>query len=374
MKKLIFRKFIKDTLVFFATSLLIMGLIVWAIQAVNYFDFVTEDGHGLKIYFLYTILNFPKIIHRILPFIFFISIFYTIINYELKNELNIFWINGVSKINFSNKILLFSIILMFFQMLLGSYISPASQYKARNYLKNSNIDFFTSLIKEGKFINVVKGLTIFIDKKNDDGSYTDIFLEDSTKNNSKGGSARMIYAKNGILIDNEKQKIFKLINGKVINNEQTKINVFDFDQIDFNLNDYTANTITVPKVQEIDTTALLSCIFNFNIKVKFFESFKCQENLYNEIKQELLKRFYKPIYIPIIAIFCSFLIIYSKNKIQYNRNKNFIFILTFFLLIFSEASLRYSISSDISLITYLLIPWVMFFFAYLILYRMAKNV
>jgi lipopolysaccharide export system permease protein len=374
MKKLIFRKFIQDTLIFFTTSLLIMGLIVWTIQAVNYFDFVTEDGHGLKIYFFYTILNFPKIIHRILPFIFFISLFYTIINYELKNELNIFWINGVSKIKFSNKILLFSIILMFFQMLLGSYISPASQYKARNYLKNSNIDFFTSLIKEGKFINVVKGLTIFIDKKNDDGSYTDIFLEDSTKYNSSGGYARMIYAKNGILIDNEKQKIFKLINGRVINNEQTKINVFDFDQIDFNLNDYSSNTIIVPKIQEIDTVALLSCIFNFNIKVKFFESFKCQENLNKEIKQELLKRFYKPIYIPIITIFCSFLIIYSKNKIQYNRNKNFIFVLTFFLLIFSEASLRYSISSDISLITYLLIPWVMFFSAYLIFHRMAKNV
>ena len=94
----------------------------------------------------------------------------------------------------------------------------------------------------------------------------------------------------------------------------------------------------------------------------------------HDIKQELLKRFYKPIYIPIITIFCSFLIIYSKNKIQYNRNKNFIFVLTFFLLIFSEASLRYSISSDISLITYLLIPWVMFFSAYLIFHRMAKNV
>ena len=60
------------------------------------------------------------------------------------------------------------------------------------------------MIKEGKFINVVKDLTIFIDKKNKDGSYNDIFIDDSTKENSK-----MIYAKNGILIDNEKQKIFK---------------------------------------------------------------------------------------------------------------------------------------------------------------------
>jgi len=203
MKKLIFRKFTKDTLVFFTTSILIMGIIVWTLQAVNYFDFVTQDGHGLEVYFFYTILNFPKIIHRILPFIFFISIFYMIISYELKNELSIFWINGISKINFSNQIIFLSIIIMIFQILLGSYISPTSQYKARTFLKNSNIDFFTSLIKEGKFINAVKDLTIFIDKKNDDGSYSDIFIDDSTKNNSK-----MIYAKSGVLVDNEKKKNF----------------------------------------------------------------------------------------------------------------------------------------------------------------------
>ena len=127
MKKLIFRKFTKDTLVFFSTSILIMGIIVWTLQAVNYFDFVTQDGHGLEVYFLYTILNFPKIIHRILPFIFFISIFYMIISYELKNELSIFWINGISKVNFTNKIIFLSVMIMIFQIILGSYISPSYQ-------------------------------------------------------------------------------------------------------------------------------------------------------------------------------------------------------------------------------------------------------
>ena len=77
-----------------------MGLIVWTLQAVNYFDFVTRDGHGLKIYFFYTLLNFPKIIYRIFPFIFFISLFFTIIRYEMNNELNIFWTNGINKIEF----------------------------------------------------------------------------------------------------------------------------------------------------------------------------------------------------------------------------------------------------------------------------------
>src|SRR6056300_8785 len=104
MKKTIFKKLYLDTFNFFFTSLIVMGLIVWTIQAVNYFDFVTEDGHGLRVYFLYTIMNFPKIIDRILPFIFFISLFYIILTYENRNELNIFWINGVSKNEFLNKI------------------------------------------------------------------------------------------------------------------------------------------------------------------------------------------------------------------------------------------------------------------------------
>ena len=85
MKKLIFRKFAVDTLSFFLIMCLTIGLIVWTLQAVNYFDYVTQDGHGLKTYFSYTFLNFPKIIHRIIPFIFFISLFYIIIFYEFRN-------------------------------------------------------------------------------------------------------------------------------------------------------------------------------------------------------------------------------------------------------------------------------------------------
>ena len=62
MKKLIFRKFAKDTTSFFILMCLIVGLIVWTVQAVNYFDFVVQDGHGLRTYFFYIILNFLFII------------------------------------------------------------------------------------------------------------------------------------------------------------------------------------------------------------------------------------------------------------------------------------------------------------------------
>jgi len=371
MKKLIFRKITKDTISLFLLLCLTIGVIVWVIQAVNYLDYVTQDGHGLKTYFLYTLFNFPKIIHRIIPFIFFISIFIIIINYELKNELLIFWINGISKIKFANRILIISILLLFFQIIVGSFISPLYQYKARAYLKNSDINFFTSLIKEGKFINIVDGLTIFINNRKENNVFKNIFIDDSSKIQKK-----MIYAKSGKIIDQNNQKIFRLFDGKVLNKDKIKVNIFEFEQIDFSLSDYSTNTILVPKIQEIPSGQLYKCYLDLR-KNKIIiknDNFKCEKSISKEIKQELLKRFYKPLYIPLIALVCCFLILIPKNDIFFNRNRRNVFLFGFIALILSESSLRYSTSSNVALLFYLVAPWLIFLITYIYFFQKVKNV
>ena len=350
MKKIIYRKFNIDILSYFLTSLIIMGLIVWTIQAVNYFDYVIEDGHGLSVYFFFTFFNLPKLIHRILPFIFFISLFYMILSYEIKNELSIIWTNGISKIKFANNIIALSIFLMFFQIIFGTFFSPLSQNKARNFLKDSNISFFSSLIKEKKFINISQGLTIFINKIKDDGTYSEIYLDDKVE------ASKTIYAKTGYIIYDENTKLFKLLDGKIINNEKSKINIFDFDEINYDLNKINSKTIIVPKLQEIDTISLLSC-FNKKFKNKI-DSFNCDTKT-DEIKQEILKRIFKPIYIPVLAIMCCMLLVLSKNNANFNKFKNFLFLITFFIIVISETSLRFSTKSNISLSIYLSLPFIM---------------
>ena len=342
-----------------------MGLIVWTLQAVNYFDFVSEDGHGLKIYFAFTFLNFPKIISRLLPFVFFISLFYTIIKYENNNELNIFWINGISKLRFINIMIIFSIILMCFQIWLSSYLSPMSQLKARNLIKDSNVDFFTNLIREGKFINAVKGLTIFAEKK-DLENFSNIFIDDSSK-----GYSRMIYAKRGKIITDKKDKQFLLFDGKVINIANTRINTFEFDQINFDLNSFGSNSIIRPKIQETNSKFLLNCVFNKNLK----NNKACGKNYVdNETKQELLKRFFKPIYILLITMLSCFLFITGKYDPNFNKIKRYIFLTIFFIIIISETSLRYATSSDISLLLYFLTPILLLIFFYTYAYFKVNNV
>ena len=161
-KKLIFDRFLTGNSYFFLISALSLTLIVWIIQAVNFLDFVTEDGHGLAVYFGYTFLNFPKIFTKLMPIMFFISLFYTINKFNEKNELQIFWLNGINKIEFLNALIKYALIFFSLQIILNSFVVPFSQNKARTFIQNSNIDFFPSLIKKKRFIDTVKKLTIYV--------------------------------------------------------------------------------------------------------------------------------------------------------------------------------------------------------------------
>ena len=102
MKKILYRKFLLDCSLFFLISIISTGVIIWVFQAVNYLDIIIEDGRTYDVYLYYSLLNFPKIISKILPFAFFFSFSYVIAKYELNNELLIYWNFGINKISFVN--------------------------------------------------------------------------------------------------------------------------------------------------------------------------------------------------------------------------------------------------------------------------------
>ena len=153
MEKIIFRKFLADLLTFFFIVSLSLSLITWIIQSVNYLDFISKDGHGFKVYFSYISLNFPKIFSRLMIFSYFLSLFYIIQKYQSNNEILIFWTNGISKIKFINFIIKISIVFTIIQIILVYFIVPKFQDEARNFIRTSNVDLFSSLITEKKFID-----------------------------------------------------------------------------------------------------------------------------------------------------------------------------------------------------------------------------
>ena len=104
MKKIFFRKILLDTVFLLFLSLFAASLIIWIFQAVNFLDIILEDGRSYITYLQYTLLNFPKIISKILPFVLFFTFMFILTKYEINNELVILWNFGVQKISFINLI------------------------------------------------------------------------------------------------------------------------------------------------------------------------------------------------------------------------------------------------------------------------------
>tara|TARA_Y100000741_G_scaffold241815_1_gene185252 strand:- start:6341 stop:7465 length:1125 start_codon:yes stop_codon:yes gene_type:complete len=369
MNKLIYRKLSIDILSFFVVSSLSITLIVWVIQAVNFLDIVSEDGHSLKVYFSYTILNLPRIFSRILIFIFFISAFYIINKYEENNEILVFWTNGIKKISFINFLFKFSIFFVFLQLILNLLIVPYTQNLGRTYLKNSNVDFLPTLISEKKFINVFKNLTIFIEKYNQNGNIENIFINEKIAYNR----SKIIIAEKARIIKTDDSFKIKLLNGGITNLNDNNIYNINFKETEYDLSKFNTKTITHQKIQEINSLQLLNCLLNYYFNKNYKNNNLCKDRKIKSISQEMFKRSVVPLYIFILSLISSSLILKPKKNTLIKYYKSFIFFLGFVIVTFSQISFKFITQSKSLDLFILLIPILLILFYYFFLIFKTKS-
>jgi lipopolysaccharide export system permease protein len=361
MKKIIFRKLLIDCLTFFFLALLGISTIIWVFQAVNFLDIMIEDGRNYNVYLNYTLLNFPKIISRILPFAFFFSFSYTFIKYEASNELIIFWNHGVSKLSIVNFFFWISILIMLIHILLMSIVVPKSQELARSKLRTSDIDYFEGLIKPKKFNDTIKGLTIFAEDKNDNEEFKNIYIK---KNNNEKGF-QITFAKKGVFELKGNKRVLVLYDGQTLTQNSENITNFDFSESDFGLLNMDTHLVTHKKVQEQSTKSLLECVQSLII-INNYEMINCDKNNPRNIYKELYKRIINPFYLPVLILISLLLILTSKENLKYNNNKFSIFFLGFGIIILSESSLGYIANDLIKNVLILFLPIILTLTIYLI--------
>ncbi len=362
MKKLLFRKILFDCLIFFLITLISLSLIIWVFQAVNFLDLMSEDGRDYLVYASYSLLNFPKIISRIMPFSIFFSFLYIISKYELNNELLILWNFGINKIQFVNFILKFSIILTLIQIVITSFVVPTSQNIGRSVIRSSNINFLENFIKPKRFNDTIKGLTIYSEGKNENGYLKNIYLKKNTGDNN----FQITYAKRGLIKKINNDQFLVLYDGETLSSTNKKISNFSFTSSDFNLKNMKTNTTTITKTQENSTLELVKCIRMLS-KNNLSETMKLKnckvENLDNIFK-EVYKRTVIPLYIPVIILIALLILMQSKENINFYKFRIFIFILGFSLIIFSETTIRFTSININENLKILLLPIIIFIVLY----------
>ena len=374
MKKLIFRKFLLDAFLSFLVLIFSFSIIVWVIQAVNYLDFISEDGHGFKVYFLYTLFNFPKIFSKLFLISLFISLFYIILKYENDNELSIYWSVGISKINLINKVLKFSVLLLILQFCFTSYFSPQSQNIGKSFVRMSNIDFFPSLIKEKKFIDTLSNLTIYVDEQSGNKKqFKNILIKDQKKNLNE---YQIIVASEGEIITNNNINYLILKKGEIFSSSNNKdFSNFKFENFEFNLSKFSSKTTIIPKIQENKSSNIIKCYLNnSNISRKFYinyDELRCDDKGKKDIIQEIFKRFYQPFFIPILCLIACMQIINNKFNNYYTFYKIIIFIFGFLTLFISEILIKYTGNNITQDIIIFIFPIILFLIIYL--FVLKKN-
>ena len=367
MKKIVYRKIAKDCTKFFLTTIFTISLIIWVLQAVNYLDFVIEDGHGFIVYFKYTLLSFPKILSRIFPFAIFLSFAYIFLKYENKNELVIFWNFGIKKINFINFFIKLSFFFVLLSLLLNAVIVPLSQDKARSFIRSSDLEFFESILKPKKFIDIIKNLTIYFDEKGEEGELKNIFLNDK----SSETESQTTFAKTGILKERGNTRLLILYDGRTINYINGNISEFKFSKTDFNISKYTSNTTTHQKTQENSTLELIMCslvLNNLEKEFKFTEIKVINNCLYENLKniyEELYSRLLKPFYITFLITITLLFILKSKDHPSFNSNKLKIYIFGFLFMIFIESTSNFVTTNLLQNLFLLLLPFLFILIIYI---------
>ena len=375
MKKILFRKLLSDYLSFFFITIICTSIVIWVFQAVNYLDIMIEDGRDYLVYLNFTLLNFPKILSKVFSFSLFFSLFYVTIKSELNNELIIYWNFGVHKIEVVNFILKVSFILMIIQIILTAFVVPKSQDLARSFLRSSSINFFDNFIKPKKFNDTIKGVTIYSDKKDQNGDLINLYLKREIKPNE----FQITYAKKGNFKQIGNSPILVLNEGATITIKNDDVTNISFSKSDFSLADIDTNTTTYKKTQEISSQNLIICIKNFyQLEKKMFEKkVKDIENCSYENIQNIIKEFYKrfliPFYIPLLTLVPLLLITTSKENLNYNKLRVATFSLGLIIIIFSETTISFISKISIYDIGIMVIPLILISILYLFFFRQFNT-
>ena len=376
MNKLIFRKFSIDIINFFLIASFSITFIIWIIQAVNFLELISDDGHSLDVYFYFVSLNLPKIFSKTIIFVFFISIFYVINKYKNSNELIVFWNNGIQKIKFINFILKLSLLFLILQLVLNLFVVPKSQSLARLYIKESNIDFLPKLISEKKFINVVKNLTIFVEEYKKDGKLNKIYINEKLGSNE----SKIIVAESGRIIKKNNNYLLRLSNGGITNISKDNTYTLNFSETDYDLSDFSTKTITHSKVQELDSIKLFICIIEILMKgnldaeqiINKPNNDSCHKRKIKSIGEELYKRLVLPFYTLIISLIAASLVIEPRSKYLLKFHKLNIFLTGIFVIILSQLALKYILSSFNILYLILFLPIFLILIYYIVLLIFTK--
>ena len=343
--------FIVEILRSYAFVLATLSFLIWITQSARFLYLITDMGLSMDVYVPYILYQLPKIVSQMMLISFLISLFISIVKFQNNKEMEIYWLSGISKKTIIWTILKISLVPTFIAFFLYVYLAPMTGLISRTILANSEFTFINALVKKNNFNSPFSNLTVYVSENDNRGNLKKVYLFENNKT---------IIAKRGKVLNVNDKNYLQLIDGFVHEkNQNNKIQIIKFEKTLYDFTKYQSNLTTYPKLQERSFLWLLN----------EFKKNKKQKSVLFEIH----KRIFKPLFIPIIALLCCFILYGNNEKFNLVKLRFLIFTLTVLFIIFLEVLLN--LSSSNAFFQYFLysFPVCVGILIYFILHKFIQN-
>ena len=152
-------------------------------------------------------------------------------------------------------------------------------------------------------------------------------------------------------------------------NDEGKIQSVDFKRTRLGLSGMRAKSIIQAKVQETSSMTLVKCMLNTSNKE---ELLNCPSEEKIEVLAEINRRFGMPLYVPFVALLCSFLLI-NREENKFGGFYKYLYSgIAFVTLVMAEILVRYSGLSYYYSLVYYIFPLIFITLLYLEIIRKFK--
>jgi lipopolysaccharide export system permease protein len=314
VKHKIFKYFFLEFAKLFLLISLSLSILIWMTQAARLLELITEFGNPVSVYIKYIMLIYPKIYENIFLLCFAISMFFLVSKLEDSNELNIYWLSGISKHRIINFLVKIGMLMIALYIFISAFITPWTLGKSRMVLAQSKFSLINSLVKENNFNSPLSGLTIYVNKNDKRGNLENVFIYEKT---------RTIIAKTGEVLSNDEGSYLKLYNGITHEKNNENINVINFESTIFDFSKYQMQNIKVLKFSERSTKWL-------------YKNRNLNSNKVNEIREEFNKRLIQPFLVLLVCLMSCFLLYSNSEKVDLKKFRSIIYISSVFLIIINQ--------------------------------------
>jgi len=210
-----------------------LAALIWLTQSLRFLDLVIDRGLSLGVFLELTGLLIPSFIAVILPITTFIIILFFYQRLAADRELTVLGAAGCSPFTLARPALGLAGLSVLMCFWLNLIVVPASVTAFRQYQFEIRNRIAAFLLQEGVFTPISNNLTVYVRKRDPDGTLHGILVDDARDPSNQA----TILAESGRLIDGPDGPEVMLFNGsrQVIDQRTGRLNVLTFAENTFDL-------------------------------------------------------------------------------------------------------------------------------------------